>query len=181
MSITITCDYCGEVIESRDSQRVTLQAKGDKGGPKRERWRDGYHAHYHGEPCYPRVFEAIRAIHQDELERIPTATSEEIAEFKPGDEGEHELDFEQLFETEMRQLTNGEVVECHSLRPVLAELGLYFPNEYHVIAQDITTLGKLRRAIEDGSLLDVWMIGPKRYDEIQRAVERIYAEGLAVA
>src|ERR1700722_9205209 len=52
MTYIVTCDYCGESIELRAEQMVTINATGDKGGPKRERWQDGWIAHYHVQPCW---------------------------------------------------------------------------------------------------------------------------------
>jgi hypothetical protein len=179
MSITITCDYCGEAIDSLGDQTVTITARGDKGGPKRARWKDGYLGHYHGEPCYRHVLEAIIEIHQDELERIPTATPDQIAALKPGDEGDHERDFEPLFDIKLHELPNGGILEIPSTRCDLAKQGLYFPSEHAVKARGINTLGDLRRAIDDGLLLGVHLIGPKRLGDIKQAVARIYGAAAA--
>jgi hypothetical protein len=177
MSITITCDYCGEAIDREDSQLVTLQARGDKGGPKRDRWKSGYLAHYHGEPCYTRVFDEILAIHQDELERIPTATPDEIAKWMPGDEGLSPLDFEPLFVIEMMERGDGSLHDLPRERAELVERGLKFRNHFRVFDRGIRTLGDLRRAVNDESLLTVGMIGPKAFAAISEALEAIYAVG----
>jgi hypothetical protein len=183
MSITITCDYCGEEIQRLGQQTVTITAVGDKGGAKRDRWKDGYVGHYHGEPCYREVMHGILALHQghDELERIPTATDEQIAEWKPGDEGEHELDFAPLFDIRLIEMAALDPQETPTLRGEWKQRGLYFPNDYGVLARGIRTLGDLRRAIDDGRLMGVKMIGPKRHDEIKSALARIYGTGKVAA
>jgi hypothetical protein len=184
MSVQITCDYCGDEIGKLHTvQMVTLTARGDKGGPKRERWKDGYIGHYHGQ-CYGVVFRSILEFHkrEDELETIPTATPDQIAEWKPGDEGEHALDFEPLFDCRVGQWGDGSERVMRQLRGDLAKRGLCLPNNHRVWDRGIRTLGDLRRAIEDQSLLSVSMIGPKRFEEIKTAVARLYfAESIASA
>ena len=175
MSITVTCDYCGEAIDPEIAQAVTIRAEGDKGGPKRGRWRSGYIAHYHGDPCWGAVMAGILELHrasaQDELERIPVATPEQLAGLRPGDHGTDPLDFEPLFGF-------GEPGFDGSPRPRLldrwAEAGLYFPNDHAVYKAGIATLGDLRGECEAARLTRVKMIGELRAEEIAATVARIY-------
>ncbi len=75
----------------------------------------------------------------------------------------------------MKQRWDGELHDTYSVRSDFAELGLRFPSEYHVREGGILTLGDLRRSIADESLLKVCRIGPKAFEAISNAVERIYA------
>lgn len=77
MSITYTCNFCGESI-SRDDAYVTLNANGER---SQDFWRTGYVGHYHADPtvgCWNRILETIRLCDAPRLDEIPTATHQAI-------------------------------------------------------------------------------------------------------
>ncbi len=163
MSITVSCDYCGKPIETYDAQQVTLWAKGDEGGSRRGRWKDGYVAHYHGEPCFEDVIEAIRLIHEDgdNLEAIPTATPAQLAEWQPGD---HEGETRWITSLSTRITAT---VMCSASQEAL--LGDVFPHRFRDCG--IATIGDLRRAIADGGIRRVEGIGPRKAASIEAALK----------
>ncbi len=78
MSLTYTCDFCGEPI-ANDIPYVTLNGNGERSA---EFWRTGYVGHYHADPamgCWTRMLEAIRLTDAPQLDAIPTATHQGIS------------------------------------------------------------------------------------------------------
>lgn len=77
MSLTYTCNFCGETI-SGDDAYVTLNANGER---SQDFWRTGYVGHYHADPtvgCWNRILETIRLCDAPRLDEIPTATHQAI-------------------------------------------------------------------------------------------------------
>jgi hypothetical protein len=77
MSLTYTCNFCGETI-GPDVPYVTLNANGDRAA---DVWRTGYVGHYHADPavgCWNRLLAAIRLYDAPRLDAIPTATYQAI-------------------------------------------------------------------------------------------------------
>ncbi len=81
MSITYTCNLCGETI-ARDSPLVVLNGDGERSA---RNWRTGWVGHYHADPdvgCWQRILDVIRAADgwASRLEGIPTAPDDSIAD-----------------------------------------------------------------------------------------------------
>jgi hypothetical protein len=77
MSLTHTCNFCGEMID-HNVPYVTLNGNGERSA---EHWRTGYVGHYHADPavgCWNRMLEAIRRCDAPRLDEIPTATYQAI-------------------------------------------------------------------------------------------------------
>jgi hypothetical protein len=77
MSLTYSCNFCGETIAS-NVPYVTLNGNGERSG---DHWRTGYVGHYHADPavgCWTRMLEAIRECDAPRLDEIPTATYQAI-------------------------------------------------------------------------------------------------------
>ncbi len=172
MTYIITCDWCGrEIVRDGREQMMTILARGDRGGPKQERWTDGHLGHYHGRSCWPRAFDAIVDVHrQNRLEAIPTATPEQLAALRPPDHaGESPLDYEPLWAGER---------PC--LRQELMDAGLRllpgnrsYERMQPIRDAGIETFGDLRRAVENRSLLQVKGIEPSTFTTIQGSVETV--------
>ena len=183
--IQVRCDYCGEEIDRArgDVQCITVHAEGDKGGPKRRRWRDGYVAHYHGEPCYHAVFDAIQEIHEpdDGLEGIPTATAAQLAARPSLDHADDSpLDLQTLFEE--RDNPGGASFPLYRLSSDLRGSGLtlggIYPGDY--VREGIRTVGDLKRAIDDGTILNIAGVGPKTAAKVEAGLLR-YLSTLGVS
>ncbi|MEA2183107.1 MAG: hypothetical protein QOF69_2292 [Solirubrobacteraceae bacterium] len=81
MSITYTCNLCGETIEG-GSPLVVLNGDGERSA---NHWRSGWIGHYHADPtvgCWQRILDIIRAAdgRAPRLDSIPTAADESIAD-----------------------------------------------------------------------------------------------------
>jgi hypothetical protein len=181
MTYAITCDYCGELIDRGDdlTQMVTVEARGDKGGPKRSRWKSGYVGHYHGQPCWRTVFEAIKGIHEpdDGLESIPTATPAQLAELRAGDHaGESPLDHEPLFEEVYNARCGQAFPRKRRGTPSFAGV-----SPYHVFDAGIRTVGDLRRAIKEGTILEVTNVGPRTAARIEAELANFLASKAVTA
>jgi hypothetical protein len=77
MSISCTCNFCGEEIAS-NAPYVTLNGNGDR---SQEFWRTGYVGHYHADPaigCWDRILAAVRLNDAPQLDMIPTASYQAI-------------------------------------------------------------------------------------------------------
>jgi hypothetical protein len=171
MSYLIICDFCGREIDREGSaeQMVTVNATGDKGGPKRERWKSGYVGHYHHGECWTRVFRAIEAIHLqgESLEAIPTATPAQLSELRPGGQLDHEPLWRSDTDTRPRYETRDLGLEKENLSPT----------EFR--RAGIETVGHLRAAIRDRSLLRVKGVGRTRLDRIARRLASFESRALA--
>jgi hypothetical protein len=78
MSLTYTCNFCGETI-GHDHPYVTLNGSGERSA---DFWRTGFVGHYHADPavgCWSRILEAIRLHDAPRLDEIPTASYQAIA------------------------------------------------------------------------------------------------------
>ena len=91
MSITYTCNLCGEPIDRSDPM-VVLNGDGERSSGH---WRTGWVGHYHADPdvgCWQRLLDMIRAAdgRAPRLDTIPTASAESIADararYRRGDE-----------------------------------------------------------------------------------------------
>ncbi|HEX8157095.1 MAG TPA: hypothetical protein VF526_06885 [Solirubrobacteraceae bacterium] len=90
MSITYTCNVCGETIEG-GSPRVVLNADGERSA---DHWRSGWIGHYHADPsagCWQRILDVIRAAdgRAPRLDSIPTALDKSIADARRKHRREH--------------------------------------------------------------------------------------------
>jgi hypothetical protein len=81
VSITYTCNLCGETID-RNVPLVILNGNGERSGAH---WVTGWVGHYHADPevgCWQRILEIIRGADgwASGLATIPTASDESIAD-----------------------------------------------------------------------------------------------------
>lgn len=81
MSITYTCNLCGEII-ARGVPFVILNGDGARSG---DHWRTGWIGHYHADPevgCWQRILEIVQSAdcRAPRLASIPTATIDTIAD-----------------------------------------------------------------------------------------------------
>ncbi|MGH2918079.1 MAG: hypothetical protein ACRDLS_05680 [Solirubrobacteraceae bacterium] len=147
MSITYTCNLCGEMI-GNDEPFVTLNGNGDR---SENAWKTGWIGHYHSRSaadCWHAILDVIRAADGSDrrLANIPTATAEEIAARRGN---------------------------LHSL-PLLTQdaFGDLRPRTRELLAKaGIGGMHALRAILADGTISDVPGIGPKRLLEIRAIAE----------
>jgi hypothetical protein len=147
MSITYTCNLCGETIAS-DEPFVTLNGNGDR---SENAWKSGWVGHYHSRSpsdCWHGILDVIRSADGSErrLSGIPTATADEI---------------------DARRGT------LHRL-PLLTTdpfFGISVRTRELLMKAGIDGSAGLRAILADGSVTGVPGIGPKRLEEIRTALE----------
>jgi hypothetical protein len=164
MSFTFTCDSCSEVIDSEQPYAtVWVEYRDQDGVKKKRRWQGDYVGHYHCEPCWRAVHDAVTDLHESvmtpeqqlvrSLEQIPTespgATSHRLDEaWKRGAAGPDGVFGLDLPSTLKRQLR-------YQRPPVI-------------------TIADLERRLEAGEKF--WGLGPKRTNDIRDAVRRYRAQ-----
>ncbi len=148
MSITYTCNLCGETI-GPDEPFVTLNGNGDR---SENAWKTGWIGHYHSRTpadCWQSILDVIRAADGSgrRLDGIPVATPEEI---------------------EARRMTLRP-------RPLLVATDVFgdiSPRTRELLMKaGIDGLDGLRSILAEGRLADIPGIGPKRLREIRAIVD----------
>ncbi|MDX6690196.1 MAG: hypothetical protein QOG15_1653 [Solirubrobacteraceae bacterium] len=147
MSITYTCNLCGETI-APDEPFVTLNGNGER---SENAWKSGWIGHYHSRSatdCWQGILDVVRAADGSDrrLAGIPTASDDEIA---------------------ARRGT------LHRL-PLLTTdpfFGLSLRTRELLLKAGIDGAEGLRAILADGSVSGVPGIGPKRLIEIRAALE----------
>jgi hypothetical protein len=156
MSITYTCDWCGEGADG--DEFVTLSTSRSRRSP--HYGNSGWVGHYH-EDCFESVREALRTAHDvgQDLRGLSTATTRVGPWEEPLYRDRHWL----RDELRLKGLTLGTL--CFQIK-----------------STGILTTGDLRAAVCDGSLRRVIGVGPKTFDTIKRGLEAFAeAEGVTVA
>jgi hypothetical protein len=147
MSITYTCNLCGETIATEEPF-VTLNGNGDR---SENAWKTGWVGHYHARTtpdCWQRVLDVVRAADGSHrrLDTIPTASFDEVAAWRGS-------------LTRPLLLTSDPFME---LVPHTREL---------LMRAGVDGTQALRVILADGRISEVPGIGPKRLEEIRAAVE----------
>ncbi len=146
MSITYTCNLCGETITDGEAF-VALTGNGDR---SENAWKSGWIAHYHSRSandCWKRILDVIRAADASErrLSAIPTATYDEI-----------------LARRDMHQAPPAATDPFANLSARTREL---------LERAGIDGIDGLRAILADGSVASVPGIGRRRLEEIRSALQ----------